>query len=126
MFREIKFFLICTPLGGGLVDKPLRVAGSACSASGWLGGSGSWPPLGHRGFPLGLLLGCTRGLMALILVKLNGRRQFKVRCQCLLVVYPGEGTGDRVCPAFWVELLNGSCVCTDVPWASGVVSLPHL
>ena len=80
--------------------------------------------LGHQGFPLSLLPGCSRGLMALILLPLNGHRQFKVRWQCLLVTSPGEGVRARL-SLFWVDLLKGLCVDTNGLWASGVASLPH-
>lgn len=80
---------------------------------------------GHQGFPLGLLMGCSRGLMALILLHLNGHRKFKVRWQCLLVSSPGEGMRARLSP-FWVDLLDGLSVDTDRLWASGVASLTHL
>ena len=89
----------------------------------WVGLEGL--ALGHQGFPLGLLMGCSRGLMALILLHLNGHRQFKVRWQCLLVTSPGEGMRARL-SLFWVDLLDGLSVDTDRLWASGVASLTHL
>lgn len=119
VFREIKCVGICTLPGGDWLINCCVWLGTACCA---VVGLEDLAP-GHL-WEVGLLLRCTGGLMALLLVKLSGHRQSKVRWQCLLVTSPGEGTG-KVCSALWGQFLDVLCICTDVSWASGVFSPPH-